>query len=295
MCAALWNIVLAAGAGQRLASVTGGIPKQFWSDDGGPTLLEDTLARIAALAPPEQTVIVVDRSHRRFVHERPDVALRGRVVYQPADRGTAAGVLYGLSEVVTRDSDATVVLIPSDHGVAEPTLFVDGVVAAVADVDSHREDVVLLGAVPSHPDRDYGWISSYGRSIGSGLRSVSAFVEKPDAVTATRLFNTGAVWNTMVLVARARTLLQLFRRHLPELTRAFEAALMRDDLERRDFLQTRYDGLPRADFSRDLIARAGELFVRTWPADMGWSDLGTPDRLSRWRMSQAALQLAGTR
>ena len=99
--------------------------------------------------------------------------------------------------------------------------------------------------------------------------------------TNLRLFDAGAVWNTMVLVARALTLLQLFRRHLPELSRAFEAT------------HVRYDRLPRADFSRDLIARAGGLFVRTWPAEMGWSDLGTPDRLGRWRASQADLQLVG--
>jgi len=92
MSPTLWNIVLAAGAGRRLASVTGGIPKQFWSADGGPSLLEDTLARSAVLAPPERTVIVVDRSHRRFVHALPDVERVERVNYQPRDRGTARDV-----------------------------------------------------------------------------------------------------------------------------------------------------------------------------------------------------------
>jgi choline kinase len=30
-----WTVVLAAGAGRRLAEVTGGVPKQFWRAAGG--------------------------------------------------------------------------------------------------------------------------------------------------------------------------------------------------------------------------------------------------------------------
>jgi choline kinase len=29
-----WTIILAAGAGRRLSSVTGGVPKQFWRMPG---------------------------------------------------------------------------------------------------------------------------------------------------------------------------------------------------------------------------------------------------------------------
>jgi hypothetical protein len=53
-------------------------------------------------------------------------------------------------------------------------------------------------------------------------------------------------------------------------------------------LRTQYDGLPLADFSRDLLGVSAGLFVRTWPTSMGWSDLGTPDRLARWRLAHQA-------
>ena len=63
-----WTVVLAAGSGRRLASLTGGVPKQFWSPDGQPSLLAQTLARLAPLAPPSRIVIVVDQTHRPSVH-----------------------------------------------------------------------------------------------------------------------------------------------------------------------------------------------------------------------------------
>src|SRR6187431_331812 len=131
----LWSIVLAAGAGRRLASVTGGVPKQFWSRYGGPTLLEDTLARIAPLASPDRTVIVVDQTHRTFVDQASALKAFERFLYQPCDKGTAAGVLLGLMPVIAKDPDAIVMLTPSDHGVADPALFVDEVRRAEHVVD----------------------------------------------------------------------------------------------------------------------------------------------------------------
>src|SRR6188508_2174306 len=83
----IYNLVLAAGAGRRLAVLTGTTPKQFWRPDGQRSLLDDTLSRIFPVAPPGRTVTVVDRTHHPFVvsHVRPSTL--GQVIYQPGDRG----------------------------------------------------------------------------------------------------------------------------------------------------------------------------------------------------------------
>src|SRR5690348_5704087 len=99
----LWSIVLAAGRGTRLSSLTGGVPKQFWSPRGDRSLLEETLARVSPLVPRDRVVTVVDRSHRRYVALLEARAAVGPVAYQPGDLGTAAGVLFGLHEVARRD------------------------------------------------------------------------------------------------------------------------------------------------------------------------------------------------
>lgn len=143
-----WNIVLAAGRGSRLASVTGGVPKQFWSADGGPTLLEETLDRISRIAPPERTVIVVDRSHGPFVGALEGLNRFEHILYQPEDRGTAAGVLLGLSRVVAVDPSAVVLLTPSDHGIGCSKTFLHGIRRAMREVRSDRRDIVLFGVAP---------------------------------------------------------------------------------------------------------------------------------------------------
>ena len=291
----LWNLVLAAGSGRRLAGVTGAVPKQFWSADGGSTLLEDTLKRTAPLAPPERTVIVVDRTHAPFVDALPHVERSHRVVYQPRDRGTAAGVLLGLTEVVAMEPDARVLLTPSDHGVTRPREFLTGLCHAARTVHTNPDHIVLFGVEAESAEGDYGWITPAGEpAADTRLRPVAAFVEKPVARVARQLFESGAVWNTMVLVARASALLELYRSRLPELTAIFMHSLGMSGEERGVFLHAQYENIRAADFSHDLLSRADGLSLHTWPASIGWSDLGTPARLERWRDGQSSDRAAAS-
>src|SRR5687767_5336015 len=110
MASRLWPIVLAAGSGRRLARVTGGAPKQFWAPTGQPSLLEQTMSRVAPLAPPQQRVTIVDQSHRAYVARIERRTELGHLIYQPEDRGTAAGVLLPAMTVAIHDPDAVVVI-----------------------------------------------------------------------------------------------------------------------------------------------------------------------------------------
>ena len=282
----LWTIVLAAGAGRRLAPVTGGVPKQFWHHDGVRSLLESTLHRVAPLTTPDRTVIVVDATHGPYVGESPDVGRRGRVLFQPFDRGTAPGVLLPLTAVIEAAPEAIVLLTPSDHGIGRSSHFRAGVRDAVARIQSGQTEVVLFGVEPRTPNGDYGWISP-SRASNGPLRRVAGFVEKPPYGLATQLFRSGAVWNTMVLVARAAALFNLYRTHLPQVARVFARALRVPEEARGNFLAEHYQSLPASDFSCDVLASARGLSLYTWPDEMGWSDLGTPERLEQW-MSGAA-------
>lgn len=285
MSADVWAIVLAAGSGRRLASVTGGVPKQFWRPhDGASPLLGETLARLQTLAPPERTVTVVDDSHREYVRLLADRWPLGEVLYQPLDRGTAAGVLFPLMTVLASASDAIVIVTPSDHGVENTHEFRAGIKQAIARVQNRTCDLVLFGVEPTGARADYGWItpSTTGRLSHGTFQQVVRFVEKPPVHEAFQLFLSGAVWNTMVVVARAAGLLARFQEHLPFVTDVLARASDLKPRTRGTFLREWYPELPGADFSRDLLARSIPMCLYTWPMQIGWSDLGTPERLEEW-------------
>jgi len=260
------------------------VPKQFCGFGNGCTLLDETLQRIAPLVPPAQTTVVVDRAHDRYL-ERLMRSRSAQVLHQPCDRGTAAGVLFGMLPALRSARDPTVLLTPSDHGVLDTAGFRRTIARAVASVASDPHRIILFGAQPCEPDGDYGWISPDVRSPeGDTCRfwPVASFVEKPTANVAAELLATGAVWNTMVVVARASALAGLYRRGLPDLMNVFDAAQHLPPPGRDAFLAEQYPTLVATDFCRDLLMRAEELWVHVWPAALGWSDLGTPRRLRRW-------------
>lgn len=292
MAAHLWTVVLAAGAGRRLSGLTAGVPKQFWRGAYGRSLLEETVERFLPLAPPARTVVIVDASHRDHLFGSGRRGGIGKTVFQPQDRGTAAGVLLALTPVLESEPDAIVAITPSDHGIIDHARFRQGLLEAARYAGSHGA-IVIFGVRPSVAHSDYGWITPGPSRSRPFLRSVASFVEKPTPEHAAQLLEAGAVWNTMVLVGRARAVRDLYAQLLPDLTKIFEAATRLPAHERDVFLASIYTSLPRFDFSRDVLTPARNLLTYIWPASIGWSDLGTPERLHEWQRRTSALRDGG--
>lgn len=283
----VWSIVLAGGDGQRVRSLATDrsgrpIPKQFWEFDGRRSLLGATLDRMGPLIPRRRAVPVVARDHHRWwrteFHGLPD----RNVVVQPANRGTAAGVLLPLMRVIERDRNAVVVVLPSDHWVDDDETLRRSVATATAAVrdDSHR--LVLLGMEPADGDIEYGWIVP--RSIGApGLCAVARFVEKPRAEVCHGLRADGALVNSMIVVARASTLLNLFYLATPRLLWEFVKA---HENAEGDGLDSLYEFLPTQDFSRDVLEPLGDRLTVLPVPDCGWTDVGTPNRVARVRRTE---------
>jgi mannose-1-phosphate guanylyltransferase len=289
----LWSLILAGGAGKRLVGVTGGTPKQFWQPNGGLSLLEETLARVGTLTPRHRCVIVIDDAHREYI-SRCASAAGAHIVGQPADRGTAAAVLYGLLSVLSIDPDAVVLITPADHGVVNPSLFLSAIRKAVMHVGSN-DGVMLLGAAPSMAHTDHGWIVLAPGVSPTGARRVAGFFEKPRTTIAQHLLQLGSLLNTMVIAGRARTLLQLCRERVPDMAESFVGALTLPPDSRAAEVRAKYPTLPTYDFSRHVLTGAAGLLVSRIPEEAGWSDLGTPDRMTEWLATRHGSRQASPR
>lgn len=292
----LFGLALAGGCGRRLAAVTGGIPKQFWRVAGRVSLLESTVRRLAPLVPERRLVTVVDASHRPFIRASATTAF-GRVVYQPADRGTATGLLLGLLAIPPASRGSLVVITPADHGIRRPDLYRRGLALAMTSVDRHETRIVLFGAEPTSAAGDLGWIlPARGRECDAHRQSivpVAGFVEKPGSIVAEALHVAGAVWNTMVMVSHVGSLLDALRAHVPVTFGALSAAVEAERAGAAGSIEAVYDALPHADLSSDVVSRLGSLDLYVWPASLDWSDLGTPERLLAWRAAHTRRVAAG--
>ena len=291
-----WAIVLAGGDGTRVRDLTKGpngdsAPKQYCTFGGDKSLLGLALDRARSVVGPDRVVTVVAEQHRpwweRELGRIPGAFPAENVVVQPANRGTVVGVLLGLARVVSRQGSlARVLVLPSDHYVGQEETLIRHLEAGILATRQDPSRVVLLGMTPEAVDPEYGWILSPAVSKGVA-RPVVQFVEKPDTASSQRLMERGALLNSFIFVARAATLLLLYRRVMPEILRRFLPRLSRPDGWARSVLRRLYRTLPSRDFSRELLQRCTDDLAVVPVPPCGWSDLGTPARLIRFQQQRA--------
>ena len=282
----LWAVVLAAGDGTRVRALTtdasgAPIPKQYCSFGGAKSMLRWALERATALVPPERVVAIVAHQHRGFWEkELADLPVEN-VVVQPRNRGTAAGVLLPVLHVLLRrDPHATFLVLPSDHYVADEETLREAMIEAIHAARPPDDRLVLLGFQPQEFDPEYGWIVSSPTDDAS-VRTVASFLEKPNRETAVRLARGGALLNSFMFVAHGGPFLRMCEKAVPSLLKVFVSALREQSWPRA--LEQAYEGLPTSDFSRDVLERATEFLPVISVPPCGWSDLGTPARITLFR------------
>jgi mannose-1-phosphate guanylyltransferase len=280
----VYAIVLAGGEGTRLRSLTTNglgepVPKQFCSFGGSGSLLAAARDRAAGIAGHGRVVVVVSRAHRTWWEgELADLPGENLVV-QPRGRGTAAGLLLPLLDLLRREPHARVVVIPSDHWVEDEVALGSAFRAALSETSRGPRRVALLGITPDAPETDYGWILPQP-SPRHGSAGVAAFVEKPERTVAAKLMERGALWNSFLMAGAGSAFLALFQDALPGFLKRFQRCLDEDGWADGS-LEELYDEIPALDFSRDVLERVTPaLGVVPVPA-CGWTDLGTPERARR--------------
>lgn len=286
----VWALILAGGDGNRLRALTTkpcgtAVPKQFCSLDGGPSLLEDAIARASKLVPAARICTIVAQQHRQWWAESRELSRlpHDNLIVQPRNRGTGIGILYSVLHILAKDPQARIVMLPADHYVRDEAILRDSLKLALDRVEEGKDRPVLLGMEPDICDVDLGYIVPGGPDVAGGQR-VARFLEKPNEAVAQELIDQGALWNSFIMATTAQTLLNMF---LPR--HSAMVMEMQIILSRRLSLNLPagawpavvdlYMRLPTLDFSREILeAKVDKLCVVRVPP-CGWSDLGTPRRV----------------
>jgi mannose-1-phosphate guanylyltransferase len=253
------------------------IPKQYCRILGPHSLLETTLLRIDPIVAAKRTLAVVNRNHLALALPQLASLDPCNIVVQPRNLDTGPGVLLSMLEIACRDPGATVAMFPSDHYVRNAEGFRRSIERMRRVVAAFPEKVALLGVRPEYADPGCGYIVPGGAlTTGTDSFAVRAFHEKPDADTAADLIRHGALWNSFVMVARVRRVLELVRAVRPR-----DVALLEEVQTNVTDLATAYDRLGPWNFSRGFLARAPEHLIVTVAAALGWNDWGTPEAVER--------------
>ena len=278
-------VILAGGRGTRFwPRSRSRTPKQLLNIIGKETMLEQTVARLRPLIPPERIWTVTNAEQAAAVRKQLPAPARKRVLIEPAGVNTAAAI--GLAAIHVRHAagtDALLAVLPSDHFIAQPEKYLRIVTAAL---EAAREPgrMVVLGIPPTRPDTGFGYIERMGDALDAGsfpFFGVHRFTEKPVLELAKQYLASGNYhWNAGMFFWRVSTFLDNLQRFLPKTHSALEslaASIGTRKYERK--LRVIYPKLENISVDYAILERAtrqeGPPRVFVIPAEVGWSDIGS--------------------
>ncbi|MDP2063736.1 MAG: mannose-1-phosphate guanylyltransferase/mannose-6-phosphate isomerase [Phaeovulum sp.] len=270
-------VILCGGAGTRLWPLSRkGYPKQFARLIGAQSLFQASAQRLSApgYAPP---VVVTGEAFRFIVTEQLaaiEVAAAA-VLIEPEGRNTAPAVLAAALWLASRAPGALMLVVPSDHVIADAAAFRAAVAAAVPR--ARAGDLVTFGITPTRAETGYGWLElAAGADAAAAVpQPLARFVEKPDAGRAAAMLAAGNyLWNAGIFLFTAEALIAAYRAHAPQLMAGVEAALAgaMSDLGFTRLAAGPWAGLEDVSIDFAIMEHARNLAVMPYGA--GWSDLG---------------------
>jgi mannose-1-phosphate guanylyltransferase len=144
----------------------------------------------------------------------------------------------------------------------------------VAETDS----IVTLGMKATRPESGYGYIQadlSYSSARNKEMFRVDSFREKPDIETATKYISkNNFFWNSGIFIWNVSTIVNAFRVYQPAMSDIFEELLPLYGTDKeQEAINVKFPQCENISVDYAILEKAEEIFV--FPADFGWSDLGT--------------------
>jgi len=273
-----YAVIMAGGIGSRFwPRSRQAHPKQFLNVFGEQTLIQNTVARLQGIVPPERCFVV---THERYVEETCDqlpAIPRENILAEPVSRNTAPCIEYAALKLASIDEDATMIVLPADHVIKNVRHFHEVLMAALAKAQEPGT-LVTIGINPTHPETAYGYVQfeAQGENEAEEPRAypVRTFAEKPDTATAERFLDSGDfLWNSGMFVWRATTILEQIKTFLPQAHEAFEPLrdVLNTDAE-KSAVEEAYSKSPHISIDYGVMEHAENVYVV--PGSFGWSDVG---------------------
>lgn len=272
-------VIMAGGIGSRFWPMsTVDVPKQFIDVLGcGKSLLQLTYDRFAGICPLENVWVLTTEKYSGLVREHLPMIAEDHILKEPCRRSTAPCIAYAAWKIKKIDPNANMVVTPSDHFVADVDEFRRIIVSSL-DFVRNSDAILTIGLKPTRPETGYGYIEAV---LGNASLSnkeifrVDSFKEKPSLdIAQSYIAKNNFYWNSGIFIWNVSTIVNAFRVYQSPMASIFESLVpYYFTPEEQERVNEKFPECRNISVDYAIMERAEEIFV--FPADFGWSDLGT--------------------
>jgi mannose-1-phosphate guanylyltransferase len=268
-------VIMAGGIGSRFWPYSrNNRPKQFLDILGtGRTMLQMTYDRFVKLSDTSLFYVVTNKNYFDLVKEQLPEIPEHQILTEPLRRNTATCVAYACYKIAQIDSDAKIIVTPSDHLILHEDKFQEKIHIAL-DACAGDDKLISIGIKPNRPETGYGYIQFISEP-GNPVKKVKTFTEKPNSKLAKMFIDSGDfVWNSGIFVWKVSSIIKAFEKYMPDVAEVFEEGIAYyNKIEEEAFTQKAYSLVKNISIDHGIMEKSNEVYMVM--GDFGWSDLGS--------------------
>jgi mannose-1-phosphate guanylyltransferase len=284
----LHAVIMAGGAGTRFwPESRTDRPKQLLRLTGDETMIERTVSRLGSAVPPQRVLILTNARLAASIAQQLPQLPASAILAEPCKRDTAPCIGLAAFNLVRRDPDATMAVMPSDHVIRTDEVFQQAIQAAAQLVDEQPQRIVTFGVRPTYAAESFGYIER-GPSVPPAqaagelkIYEVARFREKPPASLAQEFVAAGSFyWNSGIFVWKAQTILDALAKHEPAMhQRLANIAATIGTPQYQATLEREFAAIQGKSIDYAVMEHARDVLVIEAPFE--WDDVGSWQAIAR--------------
>jgi len=295
-------VIMAGGSGTRFWPESRSLrPKQLLQLVAERTMIQSTVDRIELLVPPDRLLIVTSKALveeiRQQLPELPEASILG----EPCRRDTAPCIGLAALEILRRDPEGIMAVMPSDHVITPPEAFCAAIELAERLVEQSPDRIVTFGIRPTYAAESFGYIergdalsAEKKSNLATGVYRVRQFREKPKAEVAQHYLQAGTFyWNSGIFVWKAKTIIAALDERQPEMMQHLrKISAVAGTSEFAATLDREFTAIKGISIDYAVMEHAKDVVVIEAP--FAWDDVGSWQAIARLQgQDEAGNTIAG--
>ncbi len=275
-----YAVIMAGGTGKRLWPLSRkSRPKQVLKLFQGQNLLRLCFNRISPVFDARNIIVLTNAGYADVVRESVTGLPYSNVIAEPVVRDTTGAIGLAASILAKFDPDATMAVVTADQILEPMDIFQQALKDALVFINSNPDRLITFGIKPTSPSTQLGYIKCSAPKkypvCKNEVFTVDSFKEKPSEETARRYLSEGKYfWNSGIFVWKAKTILSLINKYLPDATEPLRnIAAAWDGPKQQETLNDWFPKLPKISIDFAVMEKAAG--VHAIRLDCRWMDLGS--------------------